>query len=86
MENKQLKKDVDKIQECYKKAKDTLQKAGYYINTLYHIEDVQWIYECTDEQAMEILELAMDNDGTANQVIEEIKYHAEEMGLKHIEE
>jgi len=53
---------------------------------MYHIEDVQSYYECTDAEAMDILDQALDNDGTANQVWESIRYFSEDMGLKEKED
>lgn len=68
------------------KAKEILKKHGYYIHTLYHIDDVTSMYDCTDSEAMEIIELAIDNDGTANQIWENMRYFAEDMGLKEKED
>ena len=68
------------------KAKELLKESGYYIHTLYHVEDVTSMYDCTDSQAMDILDQALDNDGTANQVWESIRYFAEDIGLKEKED
>ena len=67
-------------------ALDVLEKAGYYIRNLYQVEDVQSIYECTDDQAFDVLDKALDNDGTANEIWESIRYFAEDMGLKEKED
>ena len=53
---------------------------------MYHIDDVTSMYDCTDSEAMEIIELAIDNDGTANQIWENMRYFAEDMGLKEKED
>jgi len=67
-------------------ALDVLEKAGYYIRNLYQVEDVQSIYECTDDQAFDVLDKALDNDGTANEIWESIRYFSEDMGLKEKED
>ncbi len=38
------------------KANQTLKDAGYYVDSLWHIEDVKKDWKCTDEQAFEILD------------------------------
>ena len=65
-----------------KQAKSVLEKHGYYVHSIYNVDDVTRMYDCTDAQAMQILELAIDNDGTANQIYENMRYFAEDMGLK----
>jgi len=68
------------------KAKEILSKHGYYVGNLYQAEDVQSIYECTDDQAIDVLDKALDNDGTANEIWESIRYFSEDMGLKEKED
>ena len=68
------------------KAKEILTKHGYYVGNLYQVEDVQSIYECTDDQAIDVLDQALDNDGTANEIWESIRYFAEDMGLEEKED
>ena len=82
---KEIRKQV-RSAELISQAKELLRENGYYIYSLYHIEDVQSHYECTDAEAMDILDQALDNDGTANQVWESIRYFAEDMGLKEKED
>ena len=67
-------------------AKDVLEEAGYYIRNLYQVEDVQSIYECTDNQAFDVLDKALDNNETANEIWENIRYFAEDIGLKEKED
>jgi len=79
---KQLPEDIISTNDKISDAKELLRENGYYIYSMYHIEDVQSNYECTDSEAMDVLDQALDNDGTANQVWESIRYFAEDMGLK----
>ena len=73
---RQQQKEIDE-------AMKTLRNAGYYVDSMYHIDDVKSHYDCEDEIAQEIIGLAIDSDGTANQIWEAITYMAEdEYGLK----
>ena len=74
--------DYKKIQ----KAKDVLTKAGYYIGNLYQVEDVQVYFDCTDNEALDVLDGAMDNEGTAEQVWTAIREVGDMMGLKEKED
>ncbi len=63
------------------KAKQVLRNAGYFVDNLWSIEDVQQNYNCTDEQAMEVLEGALTDDYTQQMIFEAIDYSAEKTGL-----
>jgi hypothetical protein len=69
-----------------KQAKQVLEDAGYQVNNLWHIEDVKQNYNCTDEEAMEVLVEALDNEATIEQIFFAVNFHAEEQGLTKIEE
>ena len=71
MENVHVNKDV-------LQAKELLRKKGYYVDALYHIDDVKDHYDCNNETAQEILCMAVNNDGTANQVWDAISHIAED--------
>ncbi len=67
------------------KAKATLRDAGYFVNNLWHVNDVKFKYECDNETALEILDNALANEGTMGQIwfaiefaIDEIKNGEEE--------
>jgi hypothetical protein len=42
------------------KAKDVLRKAGYHVDSLWHVQDVTEIYECDSDKAYEILTQVLD--------------------------
>jgi hypothetical protein len=67
-----------------KKAKEILSKSGYQVYNLWSIEDVQHNYKCTDDQAMEVLIKALTNEATMDQIWFAIDFHAEDNGLKKI--
>jgi len=56
----------------------------YQKENLWQIEDVQLNYECTDSEAMNILESALTNEATMDQIWFAIDYHAENKGLTKI--
>jgi hypothetical protein len=64
------------------KAKELLEKQGYQVYNLWHIEDVTGNYNCTDDEAMEVLIAALTNESVIQQIWHAINFHAEENGLK----
>jgi hypothetical protein len=62
-------------------AKQVLRDNGYYVDNLWSVEDVVSNYNCTDEEAQEVLDMALQNDATMEQIWYAINYHAEEIGL-----
>jgi len=66
-------------------AKQTLREAGYYVDSLWQIADVKGKFECTDEQAQEVLENAFSNGATYEQIWMSIDYAGESLGLETLE-
>lgn len=64
-------------------AKKVLKDAGYFVDNLWQVIDVTDNYECSEQIAKIILEDALTNDGTMNQIWYSISYKAEELGLKN---
>ena len=52
--------------------KEELEKRGYCTNNLWHISDVQQNYVCEDDQAMEVLEVALENEYIVSQTFDAI--------------
>jgi hypothetical protein len=64
------------------KAKEVLRKAGYFVDNLWHIDDVKQTYNCDDDnQAQSILNDALTNDGTINRIWFSIDMVAQYEGL-----
>lgn len=63
-------------------AKEVLRQAGYFIDNLWHIEDVMGRYVCDEETAMEVLEFALTNDTTMEQIHFAIGIQAKDIELK----
>ena len=45
-------------------AKAFLTENGFYTGNLWCVEDVQAKFECTDEEALDVLDGALNNDAT----------------------
>ena len=67
-------------------AKAFLTENGYYTDNLWCVEDVQNNYDCDEDQAQEILDQALTNEATMEQIWFALNYHAEEEGLIKKEE
>jgi hypothetical protein len=63
-------------------AKELLKREGYFVDNLWQTCDVTMNHECTEEQAQTILNKALTNDATYQQIWEAISYEAESMNLK----
>jgi hypothetical protein len=60
------------------KAKEVLREAGYFVDNLWHIDDVKLRYNCEDDdQAQDILYSALTNDATMEQIWFAIDYIAQ---------
>lgn len=67
-------------------AKKLLKDNGYYVDNLWQTKYVKMNYDCTEEQAQDILEKALNNDGTMAQQWFSIRYYAEMINLKSKEQ
>jgi len=63
-------------------AKNLLQDNGYFVANLWRTEDVTENYDCTEDEAQEVLESALTNDALTNSIWFTIDFHAEDMGIK----
>jgi len=63
------------------KAKQVLIDNGYYVGNLWNVEDVFLNYNCTDEEAQEILHKSINNHSTIEHIFECIDTQAKEIGL-----
>ena len=49
-------------------AKKTLKNNGYFVDNLWSTEDVFRDFKCTEEEAQEVLEMALTNEATMEQI------------------
>lgn len=69
------------------KAKEILRKAGYFVDNLWHIDDVKLRFQVfDDEDAQDILRDALVNDWTMEQIHYIIGDIAREQGFKPIDD
>lgn len=59
-------------------AKATLNENGYFTDNLWHIDDVQFHYDCDSDTAQKILYKALTNEATMEQIRLSIKMVAED--------
>ena len=67
-------------------ARNVLKKAGFYVDNLWSVADVQSKFDCDVDDAMEVLNSALTNDATMEQIWFAIKFHGEEENLIRKEE
>lgn len=71
---------VDKIVfKSDKTPRADLKDRGYFVANLWHIDDVQCRFKCTDEQAMEVLDTVFSENSNTWEMIDIV---ATDMGLK----
>jgi hypothetical protein len=63
-------------------AKQVLRNEGYFVDNLWHVSDVQNNFECTDEQAQDILYWSLTRDNVIEFINEYITDIAENEELK----
>jgi hypothetical protein len=70
--------EIDYLRDELKKAKEqlsnpvfaraVLRKQGFFVENLWGNHDVTDRYDCTEEQAQQVLELALNNEYTMEQI------------------
>ena len=79
----------DQLNQAHKQLKDVnhakeiLKKDGYFVDNLWRIEDVQaWALDCDEETAQKVLNIALTNDATMEQVWFAIDDACESLNIK----
>ena len=49
-------------------AKAVLKAAGYFVDNLWHVEDVQAKFDCSPMEALSVLNRALTNEATMEQI------------------
>ena len=62
-------------------AKQVLRDNGYYVDNLCHIDDITQTYNCTDEEALEVLDGALNVSYVVENIFENIDLFAKGIGL-----
>jgi hypothetical protein len=63
-------------------AKKILEDKGFFVNNLWHINDIKCNYKCSKDKAQEILYNALTNEYVIQAIWDSIDYFAEDMNLK----
>lgn len=63
-------------------AKLVLKQAGYYVDNLWHINDVKDRFDCNDDTAQDVLHDALTSEWTLEKIFEQICDFAETKGLE----
>jgi len=66
-------------------AKDFLKSNGYFVDNLWHIDDVKNVCNCTDEEAQKILCDSLTNEELISQINCDIEDNASMMGFEIID-
>lgn len=70
-----------------KKAKEVLRQAGYFVDNLWHVDDVKLRFVVfDDEDAQDILNDALTNDWIMEQIHYGIGEYAIDKGFKSLED
>lgn len=72
--------DVVKVNE----ALDYLTSQGYFVENLWHIDDVQDIFNCTEQQAREVLDRAVCGEYIIEQINDRIMTFGRKDNLKEL--
>ena len=67
-----------------KQARVHLEINGFYVHNLWQVEDVKRNFECTDDEAQDVLDAALTNDYITEQIFNSIRDVAEAKGLVEI--
>ena len=74
--------DYDSSTNKVREAKETLKKGGYFVDNLWSVEDVQDIFNCSNEEAQDVLNIALTNEGTMHHIWTAIRIAGEDKSLK----
>jgi hypothetical protein len=60
---------------------DLLRKEGYFVDALWHTDDIQLTYDCSDEDATSLLDKVFTSDSLYDTIWDEIDFYANDMEL-----
>jgi hypothetical protein len=65
-------------------AKKFLADQGFFTDNLWHVSDVKMLYNCTENEAYEVLDLALTNANTKSHIWDAIEIAAEHLDLEKL--
>jgi ribosome-associated translation inhibitor RaiA len=81
----ELNKAKEKLRDIVE-ARVLLQKKGYFVENLWTTDDVTENYNCTQQQAQQVLEMALTNEATMQQIWLAIDDACDHLEIKKIED
>jgi hypothetical protein len=63
-------------------AKKILEDKGFFVDNLWHINDIKCNYKCSKDIAQQVLYNALTNEYVIQAIWDSIDYFAEDMNLK----
>lgn len=63
----QLKQALEKLKDVTH-ARALLEKKGYFVGNLWQVNDVRENYNCTEKEAQQVLNMALTNAATVEQI------------------
>jgi hypothetical protein len=68
------------------KAREVLKANGYFVNNLWHVDDVKVKFNCTDDEAQAVLDMSLTNNATMEQIWFSIVEFGNIEGLEPVKE
>ncbi len=84
MHNLNVVRESDNWELSTNELKELLTNRGFYTGNLWQVEDVKGIFKCDDDEAQDVLDSALTNEETMNQIWFAVRFHADEYGLKEL--
>ena len=84
-----LRDELSKLRKQVKdeqSARDLLKKRGFFTDNLWSVEDIRINYECTEEEAQEVLNRSLTNDHIMSEIWGSIDMFAKDSLLKRKEQ
>lgn len=69
------------LDNCMAKSRNFMHFSGYYTEYLWHTKDVMARFDCTEEEAHEVLKKAMSSDAVMQTIFEAIEDAGNELNL-----
>jgi hypothetical protein len=66
--------ELEQVLNVIGNAKEVLKEHGYYVENLWHIDDVKQNYNVSDQEAYDIIDKAMQSSFIMNDIFEQIDY------------
>ena len=76
-----MKKEIDLKEVSSEDLRKELELRGYYTENLWHVDDVTQTFYCSPEEALNVLDSAMQSEWMTETIFEMIDQEAEAKGI-----